>query len=95
MKSTIFSGKVQKSEIDIFGDMVASELKGLSCSILKVNFKHEVNNLIFKYQMLNLQQNTQSNLQSDHQPSPFGLKLPLLKVMVCNIHGKHEWKKWL
>ena len=52
-KSTIFSEKVQKAEYEIFGDMVALELKGLSCSILKVKFKHGVNNLIFKYQRLN------------------------------------------
>ena len=52
-KSIIFSEKVKKREDEIFGDMVASELKGLSCSILKVTFKDK--NLIFKYQMLNLQ----------------------------------------
>ena len=54
-KSTIFSEKLKKSEDDIFGDMVVPELKGLSCSILKVKFKHEVNNLIFKYEMFNSQ----------------------------------------
>ena len=37
-KSTVFSEKVQKGKDEIFGDMVASELKGLSCSILKVSF---------------------------------------------------------
>ena len=62
--------------------MVAAELKGLSCSILKVKFKHEVNNLIFKYQMLNLQQNAQPNPPSNLHPVPFSLQLPLLKVMV-------------
>ena len=56
-RSIIFSEKVLKGEDEIFGDMVASELKDLSCSILKIKFKHEVNNLIFKYQILNLQQN--------------------------------------
>ena len=43
-KSTVFSEKVQKGEDEIFGDMVASELKGLSCSILRLAFKREVNN---------------------------------------------------
>ena len=56
-KSTFFSGKVRKGEDEVFGDMAASELKSLSCSTLTVKFKHEVNNLIFKYHMLNLQQN--------------------------------------
>ena len=59
-----------------------SELKGISCSILKVKFKHEVNNLIFKYQMLNLQQNTQPNPPIQSPPSTFQLATPLLKVMV-------------
>ena len=81
-KSTIFSEKVKKGEDEIFGDMVAAELKGLSCSILKVKFKHEVNNLIFKYQMLNLQQNAQPNPPSNLHPAPLSLQLPLLKVMV-------------
>ena len=67
-KSTIFSEKVQKVEDEIFGDMVALELKDLSCSILKVKFKHEVNKLLFKYQMLNLEQNAQPN--SPIQPPP-------------------------
>ena len=62
--------------------MVASELKGLSCSILKVKFKREVNNLIFKYQMLTLQQNVPPNPPSNLHPLPFCLQLPLLKVMV-------------
>ena len=60
-KSTIFSKKVQKGDVEIFGDMVASERKYFSCSILKVKFKHDMNNLIFKYQMLNLQQIAQPN----------------------------------
>ena len=81
-KSTIFSEKVKKGEDEVFGDMVASELKGLSCSILKVKFKHEVNNLIFKYQMLNLQQNAQPNPPIQSHSVPFSLQLPLLKVMV-------------
>ena len=75
-KSTIFSEKVKKGEDEIFGDMVASELKGLSCSILKVKFKHEVNNLIFKYQMLNLQQNAQPNPPIQSPPSTFQLTTP-------------------
>ena len=63
--------------------MVASELKRLSCPILKVKFKHEVNNLIFKYQMFNLQQNAQLNPPpSNLHPATFSVKLPLLKVMV-------------
>ena len=75
-KSTIFSEKVKKGVDEIFGDMVASELKGLSCSILKVKFKHEVNNLIFKYQMLNLQQNAQPNPPIQSPPSTFQLTTP-------------------
>ena len=65
-----------------FGDMVASELKDLSCSIMKVKFKHAVNNLIFKYQMLNLHQNAQPNHPSNHYQAPFSLQLPHLKVMM-------------
>ena len=57
--------------------MVASEMKGFSCSIVKVKFKHEVNTLIFKYEMLNLQ-----ILRSNHHRSPSSLQLPFLKVMV-------------
>ena len=75
-KSTILSEKVKKGEDEIVGDMVASELKGLSCSILKVKFKHEVNNLIFKYQMLNLQQNAQPNLPVQSPPSTCQLTTP-------------------
>ena len=70
-KSTIFSEKLKKGEDEIFGDMIASELKGLSCFVLKVKFKHEVNNLIFKDQMLNLQQNAQSDPPSNLHPVPF------------------------
>ena len=66
---------------EIFGNMAASELKGLSCSILKVKFKHEVNNLIFKCEMFNLKQNTQANPLSKHHLAPFNLKLALPKVM--------------
>ena len=80
-KSTIFSEKVKKGEDEIFGDVVASELKSLSCSILRVKFKtfkfkHEVNNLIFKYQMLNLQQNAQPNPPIQSPPSTFELTTP-------------------
>ena len=75
-KSTTFSEKVKKAEDEIFGDMVASELKGLSRSILKVKFKHEVNNLIFKYQMLNLQQDAQPNLPIQCPLSTFQLTTP-------------------
>ena len=50
---TLFSEKVKNGEDEILVDMVASELKSLSCSILKVKFKHEVNNLFFKYQKVN------------------------------------------
>ena len=47
---------MQKGEDKIFGDMVALELKSLSCFILKVKFKDMVNNqIIFKNQMFNLQ----------------------------------------
>ena len=53
--------------------MVVSELKGFSCSILKVKFKHDVNNLIFNYQMLNLQQNAQPNPPIQSPPSIFQL----------------------
>ena len=75
-KSTIFSEKVKKIEDEIFGDMVASELKGLSCSILKVKFKYDVKNLIFKYQMLNLQQIAQPNPPIQSPPSTFQLTTP-------------------
>ena len=72
----IFLEEIKKGEDENFGDMVASELKGISCSILKVKFKHEVNNLIFKYQMLNLQQNAQPNLPIQSLPSTFQLTTP-------------------
>ena len=72
--------------------MVVSELKGLSCSVLKVKFKNEVNNLIFKYQMLNLQQNAQPNLPIQSPPSTFQLTtLPSQSngaVFVQNTNGR-------
>ena len=93
-KSTIFSGKVQKAENEIFGDMVAPEMEGLSCSILKVKFKHKVNNLIFKYRILNLQQNAQPI--SPHPTTTQHLSaynFPFSKE--CgSIHAEHEWEKF-
>ena len=56
--------------------MVVSELEGLSCSILKVKLKHKVNDVIFKYQMLNLQQNAQLNSPIQLPPSTFQLTTP-------------------
>jgi hypothetical protein len=44
----------QRDEDDVFGEMVTSEIKKFR-KLLKFRFKHEVNNLIFKYQMLCLQ----------------------------------------
>ena len=67
-KSTISSEKVKE---DMKKRLVASELKCLCCSILKVKFKHEVNNLIFKYQMLSLQQNVQPDPPIQSPPSTF------------------------
>ena len=67
-KSTISSEKVKE---DMKKRLVASELKCLCCSILKVKFKHEVNNLIFKYQMLSLQQNAQPDPPIQSPPSTF------------------------
>ena len=64
-----------------FDDMVPSKLKGLSCSFLKIKFKYEVKNLIFKDQMLSLQQNNQI-FPSKRDQAPFSLHLSLLKVMV-------------
>ena len=82
---TLFSEKVKNGEDEILVDMVASELKSLSCSILKVKFKHEVNNLFFKYQKVNYKKmltqipnpiSTQ-HLLTYNSPPPL-----LLKVMV-------------
>ena len=73
---------MKKGEDEIFGYMVASEPKGHCCSILKVKFKQEVNNFIFKYQMFNLQQNAQPNPLIQSPPVPFSLQLCLLKIMV-------------
>ena len=67
-KSTISSEKVKE---DMKKRLVASELKCLCCSILKVKFKHEVSNLIFKYQMLSLQQNAQPDPPIQSPPSTF------------------------
>ena len=67
-KLTISSEKVKE---DMKKRLVASELKCLCCSILKVKFKHEVNNLIFKYQMLSLQQNAQPDPPIQSPPSTF------------------------
>ena len=36
---------------DVFGKMVASEMKSMSAH-MKFRFKHDVNNLIFKYQKM-------------------------------------------
>ena len=83
---TLFSEKVKNGEDEILVDMVASELKSLSCSILKVKFKHEVNNLFFKYQKVNYKKmltqipnpiSTQHLLTYNSPPPPL-----LLKVMV-------------
>ena len=67
-KLTISSEKVKE---DMKKRLVASEMKCLCCSILKVKFKHEVNNLIFKYQMLSLQQNVQPDPPIQSPPSTF------------------------
>ena len=83
---------MKKGEDEIFGDMVASELKGLSCSILQVKFKHEVNNLMFKYQMLNLQQKPQPNPPIKSPPSTFQLTTPPFQsncaVFMQNTNGR-------
>ena len=80
---TLFSEKVKNGEDEILVDMVASELKSLSCSILKVKFKHEVNNLFFKYQKVNYKK------MLTQIPNPISTQHlltynspPLLKVMV-------------
>ena len=78
-KSTIFLEKVQKREDKILGDMVASKLKDLSCSILKVKFKHEVNSSI---NCLTYNKILKQILPSNHYPAPFSLQLPLLKVIL-------------
>ena len=96
-KLTIFSEKEKKSEDEIIGDMVASELKDLFCSILKVNFKQKVNNLIFKYQPLNVQQNAQ--LYSPIQPLRYWFNSTIHKVFQifskfvrCNFSPATFWK---
>ena len=71
-----FSKKVKNGEDEAFGDMVASELKGLSCFFLQVKFKHEVNNLIFKNQMLVIQQNAPPKTPIHFLPSTFQLITP-------------------
>ena len=95
-KSTIFLEKVQKSEDKILGDMVASKLKDLSCSILKVKFKHEVDNLNFKHQLLNLQQNIQTNSPIQSLPSTFQLTTPTsqsnIAVCIQNTDGLLQYK---
>ena len=85
-----FLRKIKKSKDEIFGDLVASTLKGFSCSILKVKFKHEVNNPVFKYQMLNLEQHAQPN--SPHPISTQHLSAynsPFSKQW-CSIHAEHK-----
>ena len=47
-------GKLLMEEVkddadDVFGKMIATEIKSV-CLLMKFRFKHEVNNLIFKYQ---------------------------------------------
>ena len=44
----------RRDEDEDFGKMVATELKGLP-KVFKIKLKHEINNLIFQYQMANLQ----------------------------------------
>ena len=85
-----FLRKIKKSKDEIFGDMVAYTPKGFSCSILKVKFKHEVNNPVFKYQMLNLEQHAQPNpphpISTQHLSaynSPFSKQW-------CSIHAEHK-----
>ena len=87
-----FSKKVKNGEDEAFGDMVASELKGLSCFFLQVKFKHEVNNLIFKNQMLVIQQNAPPNTPIHFPPSTFKLKSPTSQsncaVFMQNTNGR-------
>lgn len=74
-KSQQFSQiKYKQLKMRFFGDMAAWELK--------VKFQHEVNNLIFKYRMLTLEQNTQPNSLTFNYYPP------------CSIHAKQKWKKF-
>ena len=77
-KSRIFSEKVKKRWRWNFWwhGCFRTERPFLFYSILKVKFKHEMNNLIFKYQMLNLQQNAQPNPPIQSPPSTFQLTTP-------------------
>ena len=58
-KSEMSSKRVTtEGEEDIFGKMVSAELKSLPKS-LGIRLKHDISNLIFKYQMMCLQQDAQ------------------------------------
>ena len=55
MKQRIDKNASKNEEEDVFGGMISNELKKLP-ELLKVQAKHEINGVIFKYQMQNQQQ---------------------------------------
>ena len=57
-KSEISSKRVTEGEEDISGKMVTAELKSLP-KHLSIRLKHDISSLIFKYQMMGLQQDAQ------------------------------------
>ena len=69
---------LRQGEDEIVGDMVASELKGLSCSVLNMRWITSFSSIkcLIYNKMFN--QIPPSNLH----PVPFSLQPPLLKVMV-------------
>ena len=56
---------------EVFGKMVTAELKKLSQEF-KIRLKHGINNLIFQYQIANLQKDKASNDPVQHRPPVAG-----------------------
>ena len=54
--------KIEKNEDDLFGEMVAAELKALPKRI-KFRLKHEINNAIYKFQAMNMESEMMSYIQ--------------------------------
>ena len=98
-KSAISSKSVTVDEDDVFGKLVTAELKSLPKS-LSIRLKNDVSNLIFKYQMMSLQQDApqyssiSANAQMGLPPVNYQLTTPPMKssgkpVYCQNSNGRH------
>ena len=95
-RSLIAEKRMGKDEDDIFGEMVAAELKCIQKKV-KHRLKHEINNLIFKYQDLYSEPHfDEANLLSPPHYSTavqsHSLDNPLVVEVAHVVHGTPKWE---